>query len=408
MSIQPKTYKNKNGKEITKYYPCVWDSINKKPVYGDTGYSTEIKALVAEEKLKEKVKNGKIPKTKSKFKEVACKWFEARIVLVKNKELSNNTYRTDKDYYNSYLSDIFDDVYCHKITSVNIKKFVDEMKKEYKPKTVNRALSVLNMIFEYAVFPERVITDNPCLGIKGASLKKREFKVWDTETISYFMSLGSVKTSRYYEMFAMSFGYGMRPGEVCGLNASDLLGKGILKLKRGYDKYSQETYMKTDDSHRSLVVLPFYENLLLRRIEMKKYDKLECISKDITYFDNDYIFTQKNGNPVNPDVYYKAFKRIIAKHNKELELLADGFGKLPDGNSFLPDIRLYDARHSFGTNMILVNDKSPAIVAEIMGSSVEMIMKNYVHPNKIMQKDTLSGYADKLFRNEVSSSNTGS
>ena len=58
--------------------------------------------------------------------------------------------------------------------------------------------------------------------------------------------------------------------------------------------------------------------------------------------------------------------------------------------------------------MILVNDKSPAIVSENMGSSVEKIMKNYVHPNKIMQKDTLSGYADKLFRNDVSSSNTGS
>ena len=71
MSIQPKTYKN--GKEIIKYYPCVWDPINKKPVYGDTGYSTEIKALVAEEKLKEKVKKGKIPKTKSRYKDVASK-----------------------------------------------------------------------------------------------------------------------------------------------------------------------------------------------------------------------------------------------------------------------------------------------------------------------------------------------
>jgi site-specific recombinase XerD len=57
---------------------------------------------------------------------------------------------------------------------------------------------------------------------------------------------------------------------------------------------------------------------------------------------------------------------------------------------------LYDARHSFGTNMMR-DGVNPRIVADMMRhTSVTTTLNNYSHPDKDMYKNTIKKYNKKL------------
>lgn len=80
-----------------------------------------------------------------------------------------------------------------------------------------------------------------------------------------------------------------------------------------------------------------------------------------------------------------------------MEQLKEEYGTLPPNHHKLPDIRLYDARHSFATNNILFNGASVKVISEILGhSTVKTTLHNYTQVAQSMSKKTISDYSDKL------------
>ena len=70
------------------------------------------------------------------------------------------------------------------------------------------------------------------------------------------------------------------------------------------------------------------------------------------------------------------------------------FGFIPPYWQLLPEIRLYDARHSFATNNILSSSASIKIISEILGhSNVKTTLHNYTQVTQSMSKTAIDDYS---------------
>ena len=404
MSIVIKEYTSKKtGKTTKKYYASVYSPISMTMVWG-RGRDKRADAVKDESDLLEDVEKGTGNiKGNKKFKDVAELWFGSR-----ENTYAESTFKGYKGYYNSIISPVFDNMMINKITPTKTQEFKNGLSNKYKPATVNKSMDLLSMMFDFAIKPLRLIKYNPCDDIKRDKVTPSDKTTWDEKTIGYFLTLDEIMTSPYYEMFVLSFTTALRPGEVCGVSTESLQGNNMLSLTRGYNKYRNVTDMKTPGSHRALILDSMVYELLKKKREKKKKQKEDFYNKikedvksgkllgEVTYYDNDFLFTNPDGSPITPSSYSRVFRNIVINHNKKMDVIKEEKGKIPINEYYLPRIRLYDGRHSFATNTIL-NGENAKTVSEIMGSKVETVMHNYVHLNKATHHATLSKYSSKIF-----------
>lgn len=387
MAIVKRMYKSrKTGKSSPRYLASVYNPETQAQEWG-TSRKKRADAVQDEASMLEAIDRGEpIKASKKKFDDLATLWFEST-----KKDYAERTYDVYKNYYDNYIKDVFGGRSIGKINSAHIQKFKNVMNEDYAPSVVNKTLGIISLIMAFAV-TLKLIKANPCDNIKRNKITPPKHGTWDEDTIGYFLSLEEVVRSKYYyEMLVFSFTVGARPGEVCGLSEAALLGDNRITLFKGLNLKGNDTEMKTDASHRPLSIDPFVYKLLEIRLEKKRKWRKEFI-KDHgfdAYNENNYLFTYENGNPIRPDVLSKNYKRLVERHNENLK----------EGDQYLKKIRFYDARHSFATNSVL-SKVNPKIISEIMGTSVETILKNYVHLGETVHQEALSNYSDKIFNIE--------
>ncbi len=410
MSIQFKDYTSKKtGTTTRKFYAAVWDAQQSKLITGPyhdipgpklPSINKLPKALKQQLKLDEAalieaIQSGKVEKKAAgiKLDEVAKLWLET----CKPPAYSETTYQVYQYFYKHYLREVFGDRPINKVSSVHIQRYINEVKTIYSAETVNKCINILVNIFAYAVEPLHEIITSPAAGVRRLKTTPAKRNTWNEEEIQYFLSLPSVQESNYYAMFCISLLLGPRPSEVCGL-AEDSLRDNPKQLLfyRSYNRHgSIDQHMKTFASHRPLPIPDELYRLIRRQLLRKKEIQLA----DRNFARNDFLFVSEHGNPIKPNTYSKAFKRLLRQHNQQLENL----DKIPEGARLLPDITLYGCRHSFATNSLAQNNDA-ALISSIMGNSVKTLLTFYAHPNQERQRDMINEYTDKTLKN-VSGSN---
>lgn len=376
MSIQSRDYTSKKtGKTTTKYYAVVFDAKQKKAIWSKQSYKTEREAKREEARMLHDLKEDIRLSGKMTFKEVVKSWTDSSA-----DNYANSTFQGYLWYLDRYLLPVFEDKNIDEIEPKHLQTFVNELSKQYSPETVNKNINILSNILQHEV-TLKLIRSNLVIGIKRKKVVIEKAVTWTTSQIQDFLSYDMVKASPYYEMFLLSFLTGMRPSEVCGITYSDFSGNGLLSLNRGYDRYGVVSNMKTTKSHRPIQLSKNVAEILKNRMAEQK---LQADRLGDEYKQNDFLFKQEDGSPINPNVYSKAFKRYLRAYNKQTE-------------TKLPDICLYSAaRHSFGTNLI-VNDNVPtSIVSSIMGNSERVLTERYVHVANSVQSVAINTYADKI------------
>ena len=110
-----------------------------------------------------------------------------------------------------------------------------------------------------------------------------------------------------------------------------------------------------------------------------------------------------DGLPVKPDNPSKNFKSLLNKNNALCRELEETYGTLTSKYQYLSDIRLYDSRHSFATNLI-INGKKSKLISEIMGNSAKTMEHHYAHLTERMHEETLEEYGAKIIpiKNKIS------
>ena len=362
MSIQ-----KKNGRWYAAVYLGTKDG--KQEYEWSEGYDKKSDAQLRElEMRKDVIERSHKILDKASLGYLAEEWLKTKEMTV-----AHRTYTGYKESYDRHIKKVFEHSLIKDIEPIDINTFMTSLK--YKPATVAKIMTTLKQIFDFAV-SMNYIRSNPCIGIRKPNIRTSKRQTWTPKQINTFLSMKDTKEATCYTAFMILFSTGMRPGEVCGLKWSDYDGESF-RPEQGIGKERHMTELKNDKAKEEVYLSP--ELILhLNSIKVIQMDIWRQQKPFESFPEDGYIncFTD-NWRPMTPDYLYKAFERILKRNN-------------------IDPIRLYDARHSFGTNMMR-DGVNPKMVADMMRhTTVKTTLDNYSHTDKTMYKNTIKKYNKKL------------
>jgi len=254
------------------------------------------------------------------------------------------------------------------------------LEKGLSPRSVRYTHTVLKNALDQAVKWGKIYR-NPADLVDLPRQKKEEMKVLTPDQAAKFME--AVVLSPWKAFFSLMLASGMRPGEALGLKWADIdFKKKRVTVCRSLTRIGgggwnlQEP--KTSRSRRTIplpnTVINDLEELKqereLEEIERKKKIKWNLKGKEKAekYQDHGFVFAADNGEPMSD-------KNIFRRHFKPL---------LEEND--LPNIRLYDLRHTCAT-LLLAAGENPKIVSERLGhANITLTLDTYSHVLPDMQQ----------------------
>jgi integrase len=239
---------------------------------------------------------------------------------------AQNKPNTHKRYHVSSkpLCGFFGSMKLDQLRTANIEQFKMKRLKECSPAGVNRDLSALRFVLNFAV--------------RNGYLRESPFKVKLLREGPGMMRIVSYEEERLYlshanpklrDIATLILQTGMRPTEVYSIRSENVnLGQGYLFVPEGKTKYAR----------RTIPLTPEVKEVLQRRLRPG------------------YLFPSRKGGHIKS---CRSHDDLI----KKLHL----------------DVRLYDFRHTFGTRAAMAGVDLPTL-KELMGHSTIVLTMRYVHP----------------------------
>lgn len=211
-----------------------------------------------------------------------------------------------------------------------------------------------------------IITRNPAElahAPKRRPLAASELRAWNAHQLNAFLTVAA--GHRLYVAFWLAANTGMRRGELLGLRWTDIdLPEARLSVNRslvsvGYTLH--ESRGKTRTARRCIDLDP-------------RTVALVATSRPADLDEDRYVFGHDDGNPIHPQVFSDAFKKLVTR-------------------SGLPRIRLHDLRHTHAT-LLLKAGVPIKVVSERLGHSTPAFtMATYQHVLPGMQAEAARTFA---------------
>ena len=221
---------------------------------------------------------------------------------------------------------------------------------------------------------------------------KKERTTLSLEQVANFFKAAAKAESRFEALFIVAVLAGPRPGELLGLKWSDLVlpdepdTPGEARIRRAVSLVCGKPHLR--DTTKTGKGRPVH--LLPEAVAALKAHRLRYLEERLRYAElwnaawqselrhEDLVFPSLVGGPMDRD-------NLVARHFKPLLKLAN-----------LPDIRLYDLRHTFAT-LWLESGEHPKIFQEILGHSrISVTLDTYSHVIPHMQRDAMDRFG-KMF-----------
>lgn len=162
---------------------------------------------------------------------------------------------------------------------------------------------------------------------------------------------------------------GMRPEEYLALQWADIdFERGTATIQRALVRLKKEWSFEKPKTPRSRRTVPLPSLLLHKLIEHKRKQNEERLKEGPSWQAHNLVFCSETGTPLSiPNLTYRYFRPILLEAE-------------------LPQIRLYDLRHSCAT-LLLMADEHPKVVSERLGhSTVVLTLDTYSHVLPTMQQ----------------------
>lgn len=252
---------------------------------------------------------------------------------------------------------------------LEVQKLYNEMNKaNFSPKTIRHVHNVLSSALRQAV-KWKMLMQNPCDFCDLPRQIRTEMKCFTPDETKLFLEVA--KSDKFYALFYLAVETGMRPEEYLGLQWKDInfeqrslsVQRAVVEVKGGGFIFDE---LKTSRSRRSIPLSSSLLNVLKvhRRNQLEERLKLGA---SYQYFDT--VFASEVGTPI-------MHRNLLRRHFKPLLSKAK-----------LPDIRLYDLRHTTAT-LLLSAGLNPKIVSERLGhASIVLTLDTYSHVLPTMQRE---------------------
>ncbi|HEV7642922.1 MAG TPA: tyrosine-type recombinase/integrase [Pyrinomonadaceae bacterium] len=250
----------------------------------------------------------------------------------------------------------------------DVQKFYGDLqKKGLSGRTIRYTHNVFSSAMKQAV-KWKMISNNPCDHCDLPRHEKKEMKYLSSEQTNIFLT--TAQASKWFVLFLLAIETGMRPEEYLGLQWKDIdfegsvlvVRRALVWLKGGGFIFTEP---KTSRSRRS-IPLSNRVTLELRNFKRRQLEKRLILGTE--YQNNDLVFASEIGSPLsNKNIANRHFKPLLKKAG-------------------LPEIRLYDLRHTTATLLLTANE-NPKVVSERLGhASISLTLDTYSHVLPTMQK----------------------
>lgn len=226
-----------------------------------------------------------------------------------------------------------------------------------------------------------MIGRNPAEGIDLPRARRRDMTVWSVEDVRRFLNTVEGIQQPYGAFLSLAIMTGMRPSEIIALRWQDAdLERGFLQIVQSIQRFNRTTVIsepKTASGRRRVALTPMAVALLKRQKASQNADRLRA---GPAFQDSGLVFTNALGEPVKIEQARALFKQAIK---------AAG----------LPDIRLYDTRHTHAS-LLLHENVHPKIVSERLGhSNISVTLNVYSHLLPGLQ-DAAASKLDQLLQGD--------
>jgi integrase len=286
-----------------------------------------------------------------------------------SKNVSARTLNNYKSLIRNHISESLGGMRLMNVKTIDIDRLYSTMTANgYSPKTVRHIHNILSSAFERGIDWEK-LTVNPCKRVRLPRQRRAEMKFLTAEQCRRFLKVA--KKDDLHALFVLAITTGMRPEEYLALKWSDIdfarsevrVSRVLIGQKGGGFIFERP---KTAKSER---VIQLGEEVIaaIKQHRMKQL-KLRHRLAD-SYQDDDLVFATRIGTPI-------AHRNLARRHFKPL-LKAAG----------LPDIRLYDLRHTATTMMHQAGVNLKVISDQLGHASSVLTLDTYSHVTPAMHND---------------------
>lgn len=235
-------------------------------------------------------------------------------------------------------------------------------------KTISEYHRLISSILTAAV-QWQVIPSNPCGRVKPPRVDRKEAKGLDEYEAAELIQCLQSAPIKYKTAVMLTLYTGMRRGEVCGLDWSDIdFDNNLVSITKSVvyttNTGLQEGQTKTKSSQR-VINIPDEMTILLKAY--KKEQLKQRFAMGDSWTDTGKVFINESGGLLSPDTLSSWFKKFVKRNN-------------------LPDIHYHNLRHTAAT-LLIAGGVDVATVSKRLGHADKTTTLNtYTHAIKSADK----------------------
>ncbi|WP_282804466.1 tyrosine-type recombinase/integrase [Clostridium tetani] len=309
-------------------------------------------------------------------------WFKTWLFEFRINDLKPSSFERYEGIYRKYiLNSPIGKMSLSELRAKDIQKYYNSLSnKGISANVVNTINGFLYTCLESAL-KQNYIPQNYCkLIILPKIIKEDEFTVLTLEEQNIF--LNAIQGHKYQTAFTLALGTGLRLGELLGLKWSDIdFNKNTVGISRSIKRItlinyegerSSQVLEQLPKTKTSIREVPIPSNIIENLEQYREKQLLVKKENKDVYNDNDYIFSDKLGNPLDPKRIPRNFKSILKKAG-------------------LKAIKFHSLRHTYATRLFEADVPIKTVQALMGHSDITTTMNIYTHvmpeqKNKAVEK----------------------
>ena len=304
------------------------------------------------------------------------RWLET-VSRIRTSEVTSSGHESK---YNRYFRKTIGYKRLDKLTIFDIQKvYADILKRGLSPQTLRDGHRVLSCALKQAV-KWNLLSRNPAEYVELPKVSRIERRVLNAEECRRFMTASEeIKHGLVFEFALLT---GMRPEEFLAIQWGDIdFERSSVQVRRALVRHKKKWSFNEPKTSRSRRTVIIPKPLVHKLIKHKSEQIIQKLNAKQLWENNDLVFCGEYGTPLSiPNLTYRYFRPILQKAE-------------------LPQIRLYDLRHTHAT-LLLTAEENPKVVAERLGhSTIVLTLDTYSHVLPTMQKNATDKLEKMLFCN---------
>lgn len=353
----------KNGSYVARYTDRFG---NRKSLYGKT-------RLEAKKKLQAAIEANLTQKVVQKRYKVS-EWYEVWMREYKEPVLRPSSLQYYKRLFRFKILPEIGSMYLEEVQQVHVRKLINLLRDQgYEWGTQNKVRILIQDLFNVAIINDYAFK-NPARGIK-LQKKQEHYEriVLDREQQAEFFECSA--GSFYDNWFTVAINTGMRQGELCALQESDIdfekkeisITKSLnYQMLEGDD--GKKFHMGPPKTSEGVRVIPMNEACEQAIKKQMKLKKLMELKNPGTEGHEKLLFVTRKNNPVCSQIINDAIRKIVEEMNFQRDE-ADQF----------PMFSSHSFRHTFATRCIEAGINPKTLQAYLGHATLQMTMDLYVH-----------------------------